>query len=72
MSTRVVALNDVPPIRNAFQCFPARKGKREFRVPAGFLAALQPHRQIVGDGAYRDPALIHSVALADGDGVVLE
>ena len=72
MATRVLPLNDVPPIRNAFQCFSARKGKREFRVPAGFLAVLQPHRQIIGDCAYRDPVLGHGVALADGDGVVLE
>ncbi|BBZ51933.1 hypothetical protein H7H82_03415 [Mycobacterium heidelbergense] len=36
------------------------------------LTALQPHRQIVGDTAYRDPVLRHGVALAHGDGVVLE
>jgi hypothetical protein len=37
-----------------------------------FLAALEPHRQVVGDGVYRDPVLRHGVALANGDGVVLE
>jgi hypothetical protein len=36
------------------------------------LAALEPHRQIIGDCVHRDPLLRHGVALAHRDGAVLE
>ena len=37
-----------------------------------FLAALEPHREIIGYGIHRDPLLCHGVALTHRDGVVLE
>lgn len=36
------------------------------------LAALEPHREVIGEGVHRDPLLRHVIALAHGDGVVLK
>jgi hypothetical protein len=52
------------------------KTPRDTRVwiakPSAGLAALQTNRQVIGDGAYRDPVLLHGIALAHGHGVILE
>jgi hypothetical protein len=55
------AADVVPPM------FPMPDGRRPWS-----LAALEPHRQIIGDCVHRDPLLRHGVALAHGDGAVLE
>jgi hypothetical protein len=58
----------IGPIMGTGQC---TDGPREGRT-ATVLAALEPHRQIIGDGVHRDPVLRHGVALAHGNGVVVE
>jgi hypothetical protein len=55
------AADVVPPM------FPMPDGRRPWS-----LAALEPHRQIIGDCVHRDPLLRHGVALAHGDGAVFE
>jgi hypothetical protein len=67
----------VRAIKLGYMSQPSSPGRGMPESTIGFaferrLAALEPHRQVIGDRVHRNPLLCHVVARPHGDGVVLE